>query len=203
MDSIQVQRDSGTRKRKLAQRRGLADAELQLLAYARSLPSTGKEAGQIMCSPFGVNPRAVAEHRPPDGRDLAGDYIYLALGQDWQQAAPHLCNLSKDVCSTAGALHDAAREDMQILRRKLIQDITSTLVEKGQGRTPARRKRQAQRAEWELISPPAPVGLHATIRARCAPKQLCSVDWSFTVRGVTTFTRAPLSSFFCHHHCHS
>ncbi len=60
------------------------------------------------------------------------------------------------------------------------------------------------RPRLQFITPLAPVGIHATIRARCPPLELLRRQWTFTITGWTSFVHPKLgqpsqwdSSWYC------
>ena len=57
-----------------------------------------------------------------------------------------------------------------------------------------RGSEQHQLGPGQFIVPPAPVGLHVTIRAKCKPAELLGREWHFRITGVAHFTHPKIGS---------
>lgn len=150
-----------------------ATTEAELLALARSLPTTGDE---VLCSPnvLPAGDPAAAIGRPPHSSDISGDYCYLSLGTAWKQASAQLLTAAKQVFS--GSAEAAA--DARDLRALLLEGRTPTVVSALAG---------------SFQTPPAPTGPHITIRSNLRPSALLpTADWRFQVTGVVTFSNPKL-----------
>ena len=165
-----------------------------LLELARSLPSTGR----VLCAPpLWLAPEAATDptkHRPPDQSDVNGDYTYLALGPEWQHAAEALRAAAEATYGGSAAVE----ADLAALRGRLslapgvgrpeqwptttsssssssssVSSSTDAWRRKGQRKWRPPGVESVHRGQF--ITPPAPVGLHVTIRAKCKPVALLAV----------------------------